>query len=107
MKKLRRGTRYTSSVASAAGEAISASTSSRTSGVQRSSASRLKTQSPVQCAMAWLRKSPKPLNSICTTRAPSDCAISCVPSVLFESTSKISSAQRAVEMASRIFSASL
>ena len=104
MKKLRRGTRYTSS---AAGEAMSVSTSSRTSGVQRSSASRLKTQSPVQCAMAWLRKSPKPLNSICTTRAPSDCAISCVPSVLFESTSKISSAQRAVEMASRIFSASL
>ena len=57
--------------------------------------------------MARLRKSPKPLNSICTTRAPSPSAICTVPSVLCESATTISSAHSTLETASRIFSASL
>ena len=50
--------------------------SSRTFSVQRSSESRLKIQSYLHVSMARLRSSPKPLNGTCTTRAPSDVAIS-------------------------------
>ena len=81
--------------------------SSRTSRVQRSSESRLKIQSWVQCSSVRLRRLPKPSNGTCTTRAPSDVAISAVRSVLPESATITSSAHRMLETASAIFSASL
>ena len=54
-----------------------------------------------------MRKSPKPLNGTCTTRAPRFFGDRGVPSVLCESTTTISSAHNTVSTAALIFSASL
>ena len=72
-----------------------------------SSESKLKIQSPVQWEIALFLRSPNPLKGILITLAPSTFAISAVLSVLLESANMISSAQRALLIQSRIFSASL
>ena len=104
MNQFRRGTRQMST---ASGSAITARIASLASGVHRSSESSEKIQSPRQAAMALLRSGPKPSKSICTTRAPRRSAISMVPSVEWESARTISSAQRTLEIAASILSASL
>ena len=75
--------------------------------MQRSSESKLKIQSPVQCDIASFRKLPKPVKLILITFAPNSLAISAVPSVLNESANMISSTHKILLIQSRIFSISL
>ena len=80
--------------------------SSRASGVQRSSESRLNTQGCVVFLMPASRSSPNFLNSIWTTRAPCAAAMPSVPSVLNESITTTSAAQETLSSAGPIFCSS-